>query len=358
MGSNDNLEDLPGVGSKTADSLMEEGYSTYMAIATASPGDLADQTSLGESKASDVIRAAQDEADVGGFDTGKEVLETRKEVGKLQFNIDELDELLGGGVETQSITEFYGEFGSGKSQVTHQLAVNVQLPKEHGGLGGSCIFIDTEDTFRPERIAGMVHGLPEDALEACLERDGSEYTVEDIKNSETASDGSPKEGTPAEEYSQVFLDRIYVAKAFNTNHQMLLAEKAKEQAEDLVDSDFPVGLVCVDSLTAHFRSEYVGRGELAERQQKLNQHLHDIIRTASLSNACAVVTNQVQSNPDQFFGDPTKPIGGNILAHTSNFRLYIRKSKENKRVMRLVDAPNLPDGEAITRVTGDGVVPE
>ncbi len=358
MSSQDDLEDLPGVGPSTADSLLDAGFSTYMSIATASPADLADQTNLGESKASDVVRAAQDAADVGGFDTGEEIMTERRQIGKLRVGIEELDELLGGGVETQSITEVYGEFGSGKSQVTHQLAVNVQLPKEHGGLSGSCIFVDTEDTFRPERIAGMVQGLPEDVLEAVLEREGLEYSAADIKDSETNKDGSPYEGTPADELGEVFLGRIHVAKAFNSNHQMLLAEKTQEQAEELKDTDYPARLICVDSLTAHFRSEYVGRGELADRQQKLNKHMHDIERASKLANACAVVTNQVSSNPDSFFGDPTNPIGGNIVGHKSNFRIYLRKSKDNKRVCRLVDAPNLPDGEAVLRVNEDGLKPE
>jgi DNA repair protein RadA len=117
-------------------------------------------------------------------------------------------------------------------------------------------------------------------------------------------------------------------------------------------------MVCVDSLTAHFRAEYVGRGELAPRQQKLNKHLHDLTRVATLYNTAVLVTNQVQSNPDSFFGDPTKPIGGNILGHKSTFRLYLRQSKGTKRIVRLVDAPNLPDGEAVMRVENGGLMAE
>ncbi|PSP20159.1 DNA repair and recombination protein RadA, partial [Halobacteriales archaeon QH_10_67_13] len=120
----------------------------------------------------------------------------------------------------------------------------------------------------------------------------------------------------------------------------------------------PIRLLCVDSLTAHFRAEYVGRGELAERQQKLNKHLHDIMRVGDLNNTAVIVTNQVASNPDSFFGDPTQPIGGNILGHTSTFRIYLRKSKANKRIVSLEDAPNLADGEAVMRVTDDGIVEE
>ena len=139
---------------------------------------------------------------------------------------------------------------------------------------------------------------------------------------------------------------------------MLLAQKAKELVGKSMDSKFPIKLVCVDSLTAHFRAEYVGRGTLASRQQKLNKHLHDLMRINDLYNVATLVTNQVSSNPDAFFGDPTRPIGGNILGHTSTFRLYLRKSKGTKRVVRLVDAPNLADGEAIMLVEGGGLKPE
>jgi len=161
-----------------------------------------------------------------------------------------------------------------------------------------------------------------------------------------------------EELIQAFLDQIHVAKAFNSNHQILLAEKAKELASEQEDGDWPIRIVCVDSLTAHFRAEYVGRGELAQRQQKLNKHLHDLMRIGDLFNTAILVTNQVASNPDSYFGDPTQAIGGNILGHASTFRMYLRKSKGNKRIVRLVDAPNLADGEAVMRVQGEGLKPE
>ena len=224
------------------------------------------------------------------------------------------------------------------------MAVNVQLPPEHGGLGGSCIVIDSEDTFRPERIDDMVRGLDDGIIDALLQ----EHEI----------DGAPGEDAAMEALLGVFLDGIHVAKAFNSNHQILLAEKAKELASELEDTDAPLRLLCVDSLTAHFRAEYVGRGELAPRQQKLNKHLHDLMRIGDLYNTAVLVTNQVSSNPDSYFGDPTKPIGGNILGHTSTFRIYLRKSKGDKRIVRLVDAPNLPDGEAIMRVKGAGLKPE
>lgn len=315
------IEDLPGVGPATADKLKEAGYTSIEAIAVASPAELASAAEVGENTASKIVAAAKKCSNIGGFETGDVVFERRKQVGKLKTSSSSLDELLGGGVETQSITEFYGEFGSGKTQVAHQLAVNVQLPPEEGGLEGSVIMIDTENTFRPERIAQMVKGL---------------------KNGE---DLEPEE----------FLKNIHVARAYNSNHQILLVESASELAEKMRDSDRPVKLIIMDSLTAHFRSEYVGRGTLADRQQKLNKHMHDLMRFGDINNAAIVVTNQVQTKPDAFFGDPTRPIGGHIVGHTATFRIYLRKSKGEKRIARLVDSPNLPEGEAIFSVTTDGL---
>ncbi|MFT4922918.1 MAG: DNA repair protein RadA [Haloarculaceae archaeon] len=348
MSTGEDLEELPGVGPATAEKLQDNGFDSYQGIAVASPGELSNTADIGESSAADIINAARDAADIGGFESGAQVLERREEIGKLTWGVEEVDELLGGGVETQSITEVYGEFGSGKSQVTHQLSVNVQLPAEHGGLEGSAIFIDSEDTFRPERIEDMLRGLPDDAIEAAM-------VLHDVAE-EDAADADDED--LLEDLLEAFLDNIHVAKAFNSNHQILLAEKAQEIAGESQDDEFPVRLLSVDSLTAHFRAEYVGRGELADRQQKLNKHLHDLMRVGDLNNTAVVVTNQVAANPDSFFGDPTQPIGGNILGHTSTFRIYLRKSKANKRIVRLVDAPNLADGEAVMRVDEDGLIEE
>ena len=344
MATTADLETLPGVGPATADKLRDAGFESFQSIAVASPGELSNTADVGESTAADVISAARDAADVGGFESGADVLRRREEIGKLTWGVEAVDDLLGGGVETQSITEVYGEFGAGKSQVTHELAVTVQLPEEHGGLEGRAVFVDSEDTFRPERIDDMVRGLSDERIQAAMDQREIE--------------GSPDDEETMEALVEAFLDKIHVAKAFNSNHQILLAEKANDIASEYDDTDWPVRMVCVDSLTAHFRAEYVGRGELAPRQQKLNKHLHDLARVANLHNAAVVVTNQVQSNPDSFFGDPTKPIGGNILGHKSTFRLYLRKSKGTKRIVRLVDAPNLPDGEAVMRVENGGLMAE
>jgi DNA repair protein RadA len=305
------IEDLDGVGETIAEKLKEAGYATVEAIATASVGELK-ELGLGEISAQKIIIAARQSLQMG-FESGLEYLEKRKLVGKLTTGSKELDNLIGGGVETQAITELFGKFGSGKTQIAHQLAVNVQLPVEKGGMEGGAVYIDTENTFRPERIQDM-------AKAAKLDPD------EVLKN-------------------------IQVARAYNSDHQMLLAEKAAEIAREK-----NIKLLVVDSLTAHFRAEYTGRGTLADRQQKLNRHMNVLQRKiADLNNAAVIVTNQVMSRPDIMFGDPTSPIGGNIVGHKSTFRLYLKKSKGNKRIANLIDSPSMPEGECVFEVTTDGI---
>jgi DNA repair protein RadA len=306
------VEDLPGVGPATAEKLKEAGFDDLMSIAVSSPSALVEAADIGEATAIKIIAAAKRFADVGGFVTGDVIMEKRKAVSKLTTGSRALDELLGGGIETCAITEFFGEFGSGKTQITHQLCVNVSRSEEDGGFGGHAVFIDTENTFRPERIVQMA----------------------------MAYDLDPTD----------ILQKIHVARAFNSHHQMLLVDKAKEIAKE-----HPVKLLIVDSLTAHFRAEYIGRGSLAERQQKLNKHLHAILQFSDLNKAAVAVTNQVAAKPDAFFGDPTRAIGGHILGHTSTFRLYLRKSKGNRRIARLIDSPNLPEGEAVITLSEDGI---
>jgi len=321
------IEDLPGVGPATADRLRDAGYLTVESIATASPADLSEATEMGESTAKKIIKAAGELADIGGFKTGTDILVRRKDVLKLKTLVPEIDEMLGGGLETQAITELYGEFGSGKSQVVHQLAVNCQLPPELGGLGGSCLYIDTENTFRPERISQMVEGLEFDSLP-----DG--YEIPSIDE---------------------FLANISVARAHSSDHQMLLIDAARDLANKKAAEGHPVKLVIIDSLTGLFRAEYSGRGTLAGRQQKLNRHMHDLFKLIDDLNAVGLVTNQVMSNPAALFADPTKPIGGNIVGHTATFRIYLKKSKGGKRIARLVDSPNLPEGEAAFAVETAGL---
>jgi len=307
-----NIKDLTGVGPAIAEKFREAGYSTLEEIGTQSPGQLSDATGIGQESCAKYIKEAGKNAKLGSFLTGTELMEKRATVGKLTTSSSTFDELLGGGVETQSITEFYGQYGSGKTQFMLQLAVNAQLPVEQGGLGGEVAIIDTENTFRPERIISMAKALELDPDEV--------------------------------------LSKIHVGRAYNSHQQMLMVKKVKEIAKEK-----PIKMLAVDSLTGAFRAEYIGRGTLAERQGKINAHMSALARFGDLHNAAVVVTNQVSSNPAAFFGDPTKPIGGNIVGHTSKFRIYLRRGKAGRRVCRLVDSPHLPENEALVSITEDGI---
>jgi len=307
-----NIEDLSGVGPAVAEKFREAGLSTIEEIGTQSPGQLSDATGIGVDSCAKFIQEASKNANIGSFLTGTELMEKRATVKKLTTSSSTFDELLGGGVETQSITEFYGQYGSGKTQFILQLAVNATLPIEQGGLGGEVAIIDTENTFRPERIISMSKALDLDPDEV--------------------------------------LSKIHVGRAYNSHQQMLMVKKVTKLAKER-----PIKMLAVDSLTGAFRAEYIGRGTLADRQGKINAHMTELASFGDLNNAAVVVTNQVSSNPAAFFGDPTKPIGGNIVGHTSKFRIYLRRGKAGKRVCRLVDSPHLPENEALVSITEDGI---
>jgi DNA repair protein RadA len=303
------VEDLPGVGAATAEKLSEAGFNNPLSIAVATPGELVEASGVTEATARKMINAARDMLEMG-FISGTELLEKRKSVYVIKTGSQLLDTLMHGGFESGAITECFGAYGSSKTQIAHQLCVNCMVDDSEA----IAVYIDTENTFRPERIIQMAKAKnlePDDVL----------------KN-------------------------IRVARAFNSDHQMLLTEKVN----DLITQGNKIRLVIVDSLTSHFRAEFVGRGTLADRQQKLNKHMHTLAKLAQTNNLCVYVTNQVMAKPDQFFGDPTEAIGGHIVAHNSTFRLYLRKGKKNTRVAKLVDSPNLPDGEAIFNVDESGII--
>ncbi|MBW2984909.1 DNA repair and recombination protein RadA [Candidatus Woesearchaeota archaeon] len=303
------ISDLPGVGAATAEKLAAVGYTDLMSIAVATPGELIDATGMNESAAKKIIAAARTSLDMG-FESGEELLKRRENVIKITTGNKGFDDLLGGGFETGSIVECFGEFGSGKTQVGHILAVNCQKNDD----SAVAVYIDTENTFRPERIKQLAQGAGVDPDKA--------------------------------------LKSIRVARAYNSDHQMLLAEKI----EDLIKKQgLKVKVVIVDSLTAHFRAEFIGRGTLAERQQKLNRHMHALLKLADTHNLCVYVTNQVMAKPDMFFGDPTQAIGGHIVAHASTFRIYLRKGKKGSRVAKLIDSPSQPDGEVGFYVDTEGL---
>ncbi len=308
------VEDLPGVGPAIATRLAGAGWKTVQSLATATERELS-AIGIGEVTAEKIITAARKSLEIK-FIKGDELAKLRADMTQMTTGCAALDRLLGGGLDTKSITEFSGEFGSGKSQVCQQLAVAVQLPVEKGGLDGACLYIDTEGVFRPERVNHMAKYL---GL-------------------------NPKEA----------LKKIIYAEAFTSEHQTVLLNNC-----DDVIKDNGVRLIVVDSLTAHFRSEYPGRETLAPRQQNLNKFLHKLKRLSQAFNAVAVVTNQVVAHPDAGYGGgPVQPkaIGGHVVGHAVHTRIYLRKGRENLRIAKIMVSPFLPIGETPFRITGEGIV--
>ena len=307
------LTDLPGIGPAVASKLESSGIYDMMSLAVMGPTELADIAGVGPAVARKAIQAARNMLDLG-FQDGVEYAKRRSDVGYISTGSKNLNDLLGGrGVETRAITEAFGAYGSGKTQLGLTLAVNVQLPLEKGGANGKAVFIDTEGTFRPSRI----------------------------KQISEAIGASPEK----------VLKNIFVARAFNSDHQTLLIDKIT----DMIKNGEPIKLVIIDSLTAHFRAEFAGRGQLADRQQKLNRYLHNLMKLAEQHNLAVYVTNQVMTNPAMMFGDPTTAIGGNIVGHASTYRMYLRRGKKDSRVAKLIDSPNLPDNETFFFLTDAGI---
>lgn len=315
IGMNDCVEavkNLPGVGEATLNKLIKAGFNSLESIAYTPPQIIKDESGLGDKTTEKLVKASMEQLNIG-FKSADTIWEHRKNIARITTGSQELDDLLGGGIETGSVIEFFGEFRTGKTQIMHQLCVNVQLPKEKGGLEGRALYIDTEGTFRPERIIQMAEGLDMD-------------------------------------YQSV-LKNIIFGRAYNSDHQILLIKEATN-----IIKEKNVKLIVIDSLIGHFRSEYIGRGTLATRQQTINAHLHDLLRLCDIHvDLAIVVTNQVQSKPDVFYGNPLQAAGGNVVAHGSTIRLYLRKGKGEQRVAKVVDAPHLPEGEAVFSITENGI---
>ncbi len=310
MSGGKSLEDL-GVSSTILAKIKEAGFKTLESVAVANVTELASIVGIPLPTAHRIVTKARELLGL----TLKTALDLKKEKGalpKIQTGSRRLDELLGGGVEVGTVTEFFGEYGTGKTQLCMQLSVNVQLPRDRGGLEARAVYVDAEGTFRWERVEAMAKALglePEKAMA-----------------------------------------NIYWIRAISSDHQMALVE---EVAELIPKED--IKILVVDSVTGHFRAEYPGRENLAVRQQKLNRHLHQLSRIADVYGIAVVVTNQVMARPDVFYGDPTQAVGGHVLAHAPGVRVQLRKSRGNRRIARVVDAPHLPEGEAVFAITEEGI---
>ncbi|MEX2681985.1 MAG: DNA repair and recombination protein RadA [Candidatus Sigynarchaeota archaeon] len=305
------IEHLLGFGPGIVEKLSNNGFSNLRAIATLSTRMLQEQSGIGERTAQKIIQAARGLCKIE-FQTANDVLERRKRLGRITTSSTALDELLGGGIECGAITELVGEFRTGKTQIAHQVCLNVQLPLDRGGLGGRALYVDTESTFRPERLVQMAIGMKIDVKEA--------------------------------------LGNVIYGRAFNSEHQITIIKQARQLVETR-----GIKLLVVDSIINHFRAEYIGLGALGPRQQLLNMHLHQIQQLVDTYGIAALVTNQVQARPDTLFDDPIQPAGGNIMAHCSTYRLQLRKGRGDTRFARIIDAPGLPEAEISFRLTEKGV---
>jgi len=310
------IGDLPGVGPATKAKLESGGITTILDLAASTVNELVENMNLTDETAHNLVFEAQKLLRDKGYlekdlVSANELFTRRKNMLRCTTYSQNLDALLAGGVETQSVTEFYGEFGSGKTQICHTICVSTQLPVEQGGLAGSALYIDTESTFRPERIAQIARAR--------------ELDVETI------------------------LNNIHVAKIYNASHLELIV-----RAMGTLIQQNNIKLVIVDSIISLHRAEFVGRGTLSERQQKLNAIMHRLKRVAEIYNVAVVITNQVQATPDTFFGDPTKAAGGNIIGHASTYRIYLRKAGQERKAI-MIDSPMHPYGDTNFMIVEAGI---
>ena len=273
------LDTLDDIGPATKIHLIDAGINSLKDLIIRGPLDVAEVTGMTMEKSIDLCNKARvklEEVDIieRTFIPATELYNKRKNIERISTGSKCFDELLGGGFEVNAITEIYGEFGSGKTQICHTSAVMVQQKITDGGLEGGVIYVDTENTFRPERIV----------------------SISKARNIDHVS----------------VLENIVVAKAFNSAHQELIIHEIGKIIENN-----NIKLLVLDSAISHYRAEYLGRAMLSERQQKINRLMHVLIRISETYKIAVILTNQIQSVPDTLFGDPFRPTGGNIIAHSS-----------------------------------------
>ncbi|KAF7722115.1 Meiotic recombination protein dmc1 [Apophysomyces ossiformis] len=319
----DNLQ-AHGIGMVDINKLKSAGIWTIRGVQMTTKKNLLRIKGLSETKV-DKIQDAAAKSESSGFKTATEIAKFREKVFRISTGCKHFDALLGGGIQSMSITEVFGEYRTGKTQLAHTLCVQAQLPPHSGGANGKAAYIDTEGTFRPDRIRAIADRFGVDAEAA--------------------------------------LDNIIVARAWNSDHQMeLLTEIAARFAEDKGVYRLLVKQTkekVVDSIISLFRCDYSGRGELADRQQKLNQMLNRLIKISDEYNVAVFVTNQVSSDPGGgmvFVSDPKKPVGGHVLAHASATRVYLRKGRGEERVAKIYDSPDMPENEASYAISSGGII--
>lgn len=306
------FKQIQGVGDAMAMKLVEAGYFSLEEIGAATIGDFMDRTGKSKSAAEKLISKARGMCNLGNMECAYDLIDKEKNMQKLTTGSKTYDELIGGGYNTGIVTEIHSINGHGKTQTCLTAAVMATRPVEEGGLDTNVIYMDTENTFKANRIAEIAEARG--------------YDVKEV------------------------LSKIFVIKVYNASHQIVAMDKVRERCKEAKSR-----LLIVDSVICHFRAEYCGRGTLAERQQLLNKHIAELKAYAIANDAVVIVTNQMASRPDAFFGNPNAPTGGNVLQHACAYRIYIRAGKAGKRVIRLVKSPDLPEGECVVTINNKGV---
>jgi DNA repair protein RadA len=308
------LDNIEEIGPATEKRLNEAGFRSIKDLLVRGPVDVAEATGMEMDESVYLCNKARMMLEELGiidksFVTATSLYNKKRE--RISTGSKRFDDLLGGGLETRAVTEVYGEFGTGKTQLCHTLCVIVQQERPAGGLGGKAIYIDTENTFRPERIASIADARGLD--------------------------------------SRRTLENVIVAKAYNSAHQELIIEETGHVIEEN-----KIRLVIVDSAVAHYRAEFLGRATLSDRQQRLNKFMHILVRMAETYEVAVIVTNQVQTSPDVYFGEAIRPTGGNVVAHTSTYRIYLKRSGKN-RIARMVDSPYHAEREILFTLSEQGI---
>lgn len=309
------IDTLKEIGPATKTSLKEAGFRSIKDLVIRGPTDIAEATGITIEKCTILCNRAREKLEeIGVYDkpfiTANQIYEKRKSEYRISTGSKNLDDLLGGGIEPRAITELYGEYGTGKTQICHTLCLTVQQDEAEDNIYRA-LYIDTENTFRPERIASIASARKTD----------------------------PK----------LALENVIVAKAYNSSHQEVIIQESPN-----VINLHNIRIMIVDSIVSHYRAEFLGRAFLSERQQRINRLLHILLRIAETCKIAVVITNQIQSSPDAIFGDPNKATGGNVMAHTSTYRIYLKKAGKN-RIARMVDSPYHSERETLFALTDEGI---
>ena len=311
------LDTIDEIGPATKDRLEQAGFKSIKDLVVRGPNDVSENTGMELEKSIYLCNKARIKLeDLGiidkSFISATKLYDKRKKEERISTGSKNLDDLFEGGIESKAVTEIYGEYGTGKTQICHTLCVLVQQQRKYKGRSqNKALYIDTENTFRPERIVSI-------ALARKLDPDRA-------------------------------LENIIVAKAYNSAHQELIIE----ETGPIIDFN-NVKLLVVDSAVAHYRSEFLGRATLSERQQRLNKFMHMLVRIAEMYAVAIVATNQIQSSPDAVFGEAFRPTGGHVVAHTSTYRVFLKRAGKN-RIARMVDSPYHPEREVLFTLNEQGV---